>query len=189
MKSQIVFVLDRSGSMGQHIEETISGFNEYLDSISKEKGVRFSLITFSTSVDPIMKSRRVKNVERLSEYNYRPSGLTALYDAIGKAIETLETKSKKSRKIVVIQTDGYENNSSDFTQENIKNLIEMKTKDGWGFVFLGADINAEQESSAIGITKVNTLQYSKVNSKSAFRTLSTATSAYLQSPEKSNFFD
>ena len=115
----------------------------------------------------------------MNDENYRPNALTPLYDAIGRTIRNLE--SKKGSKLVVIQTDGYENSSKEFSQKGIFDLISEKKKEGWTFAFLGADIDSWKIGQQLGLDRGNVMNYTGKESKKAFRVMASSTSSYVDS--------
>jgi hypothetical protein len=186
MKKMLVsFVLDETGSMSTFKLQTISGFNEYIDTLKKEKNAKdvlFTLTKFnSEKVDTVYNGSKLEDVVHLNEDSYRPNALTPLYDAVGRTIHSLEDKvtGKKQNVLLVIQTDGQENASKEFTCESIFKLIDEKKKLGWTFVFLGADQDAWLASSVMGISLGNTLSYAGAQTISAFTTTARGTSAYV----------
>lgn len=136
-----VFILDQTGSMSSLKGDTIGGFNEFL---KKQKritkfDVRFTLVLFdSVEVEKRYAGVPVAKVKPLDEKNYKPRGLTPLFDAIGVGIA--ENDSKKDVFFIIL-TDGFENYSSEYTREQIRSLIEKKTKAGWGFQYLGVGLD------------------------------------------------
>lgn len=184
-------ILDESGSMGCCQESTISGFNECLETLRKDakNDIRFTLTKFNTETNVVLPSIKLKDVPELTNVNYTPNGMTALYDAIGKTIATVDNaakndpKLKKARMLVVIITDGEENSSKEFDQKKIFNLIDEKKKGNWTFVFLGADQDAYAAGCLLGIDKGNTLSYNSTQTKQMFRSVAVSSNAYLSSKE------
>ena len=125
-KLDVVFILDKSGSMSGSEEHTMTSFNEYLE---KEKNNRFdtkiTTILFSDQYQFLHKRKNVKEVEKLTTEEYYVGGCTALYDAIGNSISYIE-KEKTDKVLFIIITDGYENASKEFKKEQIKKLIKKK---------------------------------------------------------------
>lgn len=175
-KFRVVLVLDESGSMLQMKESTINGVNEYVDTFAKgerAKDVRFTLVTFSSERTTVhYDNKKLKNVLPLTSEVYVPNGMTPLYDAIGSAINAVDGKRNDGDDVlVVIQTDGLENYSKEYTAAKIVDLIESKKKEGWTFAFLGANIDAFASASALGISRGNTIAYA---SATTFETFSKA---------------
>ena len=162
----VSFILDETGSMSVVKQQTISGFNEYIGTLKKEKNAKnilFTLTQFdSLHVSVIYDSVKLEDVADRNDENYRPGAMTPLYDAIGKTIRALEKKLKgeKQSALVIIQTDGEENASKEYNHKDIFNLIDEKKKLGWTFVFLGANQDKYLASQAYGIPLGNTMSYS-----------------------------
>lgn len=184
-KILVSFILDETGSMESVKQQTISGFNEYIDTLKKEKtskNVLFTLTKFnSEAVNIVCDGIKLDDVIRLDNFNYHPNCLTPLYDAIGKTIHSLENKikGKKQSALVVIQTDGEENASKEFTRESIFNLIDEKKKLGWTFAFLGADQDAWVTSQSLGIAKGNTVSYTSSNTRGTIAMAASSTARYI----------
>lgn len=183
----VSFVLDETGSMQCVKQQTISGFNEYVDTLKKERGsnnIKFTLTQFNSSrIKVVYDGIALDDVVPLNDDSYRPSDLTPLYDAIGKTISALEGNlgKKKANVLVVIQTDGQENASSEYTQQNIFQLISKKKAEGWTFAFLGADQDAWLASQQIGISRGNTMIYKGSETLQAFAASASATVSYSRS--------
>jgi hypothetical protein len=188
-KNKVVvnFVLDETSSMWGVRDATIDGFNEYLSTLKSDEKVNFlfSLTKFnSEKVDTVNVCDPVSKVKELNHATYGPNGMTPLYDAIGQTVIETEKRLKeikgKPSVLCVIQTDGQENCSREFNLEKIRSLISEKEKDGWTFLYLGADQNAWQSGSFIGISKDNTASYSNTSagSQAVFDRLGSVTVAY-----------
>jgi len=153
-RTRIIMLVDETGSMSSHKAVTISSFNEWLDSNrtkeeDEDQFPKFTLVKFNTTCR-IQEHDSVENAPRLTEDNYKPSNMTALYDAIG---ETLTQYKTEKDNIMVILTDGQENSSRKFTESTIKPMIkEFEDDKGWLFHFLGADQNAWQAASRMGMS-------------------------------------
>lgn len=165
--TELVFILDRSGSMGGLESDTIGGFNGM---IAKQKAqgkkVNVTTILFDDEVDIIHDRFPVEIIEPLTEKEYFVRGCTALLDAVGTAIDKMENVQKhlpedhRAGKIIfVITTDGLENSSEHFTQLQVRHMIEAKKESGWEFLFLGANIDAEREAEKIGIDQNRSVTY------------------------------
>ena len=165
--TELVFILDRSGSMGGLESDTIGGFNDMIEKQkAQEKKVNVTTILFDDEVDIIHDRFPVEIIEPLTEKEYFVRGCTALLDAVGTAIEKMENVQKhlpedhRAGKIIfVITTDGLENSSEHFTQEQIRRKIEAKKECGWEFLFLGANIDAGREAEKIGIARNRSVTY------------------------------
>lgn len=159
-ETEIVVVLDRSGSMGMIDKSTVEGFNKFLTEQQNAKGKAFiTLVQFDDRYEMNYKSVPVKDAKSLIlGETFVPRGSTALLDAIGKTIEELKT----DRDVVfVIITDGEENASQTYKQEAIHKMIRTQTdKEGWKFLFLGAGQDAIKTGGNIGISHANSMTYS-----------------------------
>lgn len=165
-----VILLDRTGSMADRVQETIGGFNGFLDELEKDpdtKGVRISFTQFDTvGTDHICERLAVNKVSRLTEKTYEPRGGTNLYDAIGELIKRVEGYAGKDKVIFTILTDGQENSSSAWTLDGIRSLIKTKEKDGWTFTYIGVGPDAWAATQLISkgtIGASNTLRSSNEN--------------------------
>lgn len=187
-KLHVSFILDETGSMMSVKGQTISGFNEYLDTLKSEKNsgnIRFTLTQFnSDKVQVVCDGVKLAKVKPLNDESYRPLAMTPLYDAIGRTIRALEKKldsKKKPKALVVIQTDGQENCSKEFSRQDIHDLIDEKKKAGWTFAFIGADQDAWLAGQTIGISKGNVMSYDSKQTRKAFSTVAAASVAYSRS--------
>ena len=157
----LVFILDASGSMSCLTDSTIKGFNEMLEKQKKalsEDEVLVTIVTFNTQTTYLTFCEKLDKVEPLSRETYRAGGGTALNDAVGETINRISTnqaenkkKGTKRKSLVIITTDGYENSSKEYTRAHVKDLIKNKRELGWEFVFMGADIDAQEEGESLGI--------------------------------------
>jgi len=149
-KISIFFVLDETGSMAGCIQQTISGFNEYLNTLKEDKKSKYklSLLKFNSGgLTQVCDDMPLKRVPELSLDNYRPANMTPLYDAIGHGINLMNSKRKV---LFVIMTDGEENCSKEYDRSDIFKLVANQKKAGWQFAFLGADQDAWIAGGKIG---------------------------------------
>ena len=153
----IVFLLDRSGSMHGLEKDTIGGYNSYIQSRIKDNAY-VTTVLFDDKYEFLNKNIPIKEVNSLTEKDYYTRGCTALLDAIGRSISYME-ELKKEKVIFIITTDGYENASTDYKKDQIKELITKHNN--WEFVYIGADIDSYSEASSIGIKATNTANYKK----------------------------
>jgi len=167
-----VFILDRSGSMEICRDDTIGGYNAFV-SDQKEFGGTMTLVQFDHEYEVTYKQKNIGDVEPLTRETFHPRGSTALLDAIGNTIKTWTASGTPT---VIILTDGEENASRKYTKAHIKDLIEQKTKDGWTFVYLGANQDAFAEAGSLGIAPTCTMNYDQNRTPDAFRELSAAVS-------------
>lgn len=155
----VVFLLDMSGSMQGMEEDTIGGYNGYLDNM-KDSDAKVTTVLFNGSHEMITNGKCIKNVKKLSRKQYIPGGSTALLDAIGDTIKYMDEKGS-DKVLFIITTDGEENSSRRYTKEDIKRLINIH--DNWEFIYLGADIDSYSEASSIGIKSNRTSNYKKTS--------------------------
>ena len=155
---ELVFILDRSGSMGGLESDTIGGYNSMLSKQKKEKTGKVSVTTvlFDDQYELLYNQVPIEKVSPMTEEEYYVRGSTALLDAIGKTVMQVKAnqdkKEIKDKVLFVIITDGMENASREYRAEQIKKLIEeRKEKDNWEFLFLGANIDAIGAAKDIGI--------------------------------------
>ena len=153
----IVFLLDRSGSMRGIEQDTIGGYNSYIES-QKNNNVKVTTVLFDDKYEMITNREDIKNIKELTNETYYVRGCTALLDAIGKTINYMDCQ--KSKKVMfIITTDGLENASKEYNRAQIKELIEGHNN--WEFMYIGADIDSYSEGSSIGIKKDNISSYKK----------------------------
>lgn len=194
-KTLMVCILDRSGSMNMVIDDAIGGFNEFLKKQKKlEDDATMSVVLFDDRYEPVhtdkegnLKFVNLQKVNKMTRDVWTPRGLTRLYDAIGKTINDVDDKIKSLKKsqrpdkiIVAIVTDGWENDSKEFTQDDIQKLIKQKKKQDWQFVYLAADQDAFAAGTSVGISGGNTFTYTNTSTGNAvmFDSLSMATTKY-----------
>lgn len=157
--TELVFILDRSGSMGGLETDVIGGFNSMLDKQKVEEGEAFvTTVLFDDRIETLYSSEPIGSVDPMDRETYYVRGCTALLDAVGSTIlnvsnrqDKLEQDKKAGKVIFVITTDGLENASREFSAKQVKNLISSKTEGGWEFIFLGANIDAVAEAGRLGI--------------------------------------
>ena len=160
MKTEILFILDRSGSMQHLTQDTIGGYNAFLEQQKKEEGeARITTILFDDKYEVLHDRVDIKEVKPLTSDEYYARGMTALIDAIGKSVNELKSTIKKEDEkpdnvIVVITTDGQENSSTEYKAEDVRKMIKkLQEKKGWQFIFLGANIDAVKTAEMYGIDK------------------------------------
>ena len=158
--TEIVFILDRSGSMAGLEKDTIGGFNAMLEKQKREPGKALvSTVLFENTADVIHDRLPLNRVPRLTDREYYVRGCTALLDAVGGAIRHISTIHKYAREedrpektIFVITTDGMENASRRYDYEAVMQMIQrQKEQYGWEFLFMGANIDAAREAARFGI--------------------------------------
>ena len=158
-KLDVVFILDKSGSMSGSEENTITSFNEYLEKEKKNKfETRITTILFSDEWNYLYKGESVSKVKPISDKEYFVGGCTALYDALGEGINYINKKKDKDKVLFIVITDGYENASRKYHQSQIKEMIQSSK---YEFIYIGADIDSYQAGSSIGIKRDNIANFKK----------------------------
>ncbi len=165
---ELVFILDRSGSMCGLEQDTIGGFNAMIEKQKKEKGeVLVSTVLFDSDAEVIHDRLSLEDIPKMTDEEYYVQGCTALLDAVGGAIRHIGNIHKYARKedvpektLFVITTDGMENASCQYSYERVKKMIgRQKSKYGWEFIFLGANIDAAAEAKRFGIDASRAADY------------------------------
>ena len=160
--TELVFILDRSGSMAGLEQDTIGGFNAMIEKQKKEEGTALvSTVLFDTECTVVHDRVDIRHMESMTEKQYFVRGCTALLDAIGGAIHHIGNVHKYAREedrpehtLFIITTDGMENASRKYSADDIRQKIHrQKEKYGWEFLFLGANIDAVETAGRIGIEK------------------------------------
>lgn len=166
--TEVVFILDRSGSMSGLEADTIGGFNSMISKQKKEDGEAIvSTILFDDQQEVVYDRQPVKMVEPMTDRQYYVRGCTALLDAIGGAIHHIGNVHKYAREedrpektMFIITTDGMENASRFYTYDRVKYMVErQKEKYGWEFLFLGANIDAISVAARFGINADRAINY------------------------------
>ena len=166
--TELVFILDRSGSMSGLESDTIGGFNSMIEKQKREEGAAVvSTVLFDSESIVIHDRLPLDKVTRMTEEEYFPRGSTALLDAVGGAIHHIGNIHKYARKedvpektMFIITTDGYENASKHYSYDKVRKMIErQKEKYGWEFLFLGANIDAAAEAKRFGISADRAVNY------------------------------
>lgn len=166
--TELVFILDKSGSMAGLESDTVGGFNAMIEKQRTQDGECFvSTVLFANESEVIHDRVALDKVRKLTESDYTVGGCTALIDAIGGAIHHIGNVHKYARKedvpehtMFVITTDGYENASHRYSSDKVKQMIErQKNKYGWEFLFIGANIDAVETAANIGIDSSRAVNY------------------------------
>lgn len=165
--TELVFILDRSGSMCGLESDTIGGFNGMIERQKKDgEKVNVTTILFDDKVEIIHDRFSIQEIQPLTGKEYYVRGCTALLDAVGQAINKIDNVQKHlpeehraGKVLFVIITDGLENSSEEFSYNDIREMIEAKKKCGWEFLFLGANIDAGREAEKIGIDRDRSVTY------------------------------
>ena len=165
--TEMVFILDRSGSMSGLESDTIGGFNGMITKQKKEEGEAFvTTILFDDVTETLHDRIPLTDIRPLTDKDYTVRGCTALLDAIGETVEHIRSIHKYARPedvpahtICVITTDGMENASRKFNYREVKKLIGQQKECGWEFLFIGANIDAAEVAEQVGIDRENTANY------------------------------
>jgi len=166
--TELIFILDRSGSMAGLESDTIGGFNAMIKKQQEETSGAALVSTVLFDHETIVLHDRVplEKIAALTEKDYTVRGMTALLDAVGNAIKHIKNIHKYAREedrpqktIFIITTDGEENASEKFTYKDIKKLIEQQKELGWEFIFLGANIDAAEVADDLGIDRRRAVNY------------------------------
>jgi len=159
--TEVVFILDRSGSMSGMEDDTIGGFNSMIDKQKNSEGEALvSTILFDYETEVLHDRVPLSEIKPITEKDYWVRGSTALLDAIGKSIKHIKNIHKYAREedrpdktLFCITTDGMENASIIYSYQQIRKMVEAQKEKGWEFLFLGANIDAIETASNIGINR------------------------------------
>jgi len=189
LKSRVAILLDSSSSMNSIRDEVIDAFNEQVTTLKTDENelpTKVSLVTFGSKVnDPILWNRRPSRLEPLTEDTYKPSGMTALYDGMGTTIDRLnqlpEANDEDTNFLVVVISDGAENNSKEYQSSFLKKRIQELEKSGrWEFSYIGANQDMLTVSRDLGIKLDSTFAFNATSDgvTSMSKTYANATSSY-----------
>ena len=168
--TEIVFILDRSGSMAGLEDDTIGGFNAFVEKQKKEAGeALLSAVLFSNDSEVIYDRVDLREVEPLTERQYRVGGCTALLDAIGGAVRHIKNVHRYAREedrpcktVFVITTDGLENASRSYSYDEVQKMVRHEQEQhGWEFLFLGANMDAIAAARSFGIREDRAVRYKR----------------------------
>jgi len=164
--TELLFVIDKSGSMSGLENDTIGGFNSVIKQNKEVEGDAFvSVLLFDTEFTWLYKRVPIQDIPQMLSADYRPGGCTALLDAMGEATSFITGEQDKdadavpAKTIGVIITDGEENASREYSLDKIKSIIEKKQEEGWEFLFLGANIDAITTAGSFGINASHAATY------------------------------
>lgn len=166
--TELVFILDKSGSMGGLESDTIGGFNSMIRRQKSQDGECYvTTVLFSDESTTLHDRVKLTNISEMTGKDYTTSGCTALIDAIGQTIHHIENIHKYIRPedvpnhtLFVITTDGQENASHNYTSAQVKKMIERQKKNhGWEFIFIGANIDAVETAARYGISRERAVNY------------------------------
>jgi uncharacterized protein YegL len=181
--TEIACILDRSGSMGNIIDEAIGGLNKFLDDQKAEDGdANITIALFDDHYDVIYDNVDIQTIPQITRDMYNPRGMTALYDAIGLTMTSIGKRLAKTAEedrpekvMIVILTDGQENSSCEYSASNIADMIKHQEETySWAFVYLASNVDAMATGSAFGMRSINTLSFTSTTegTKSAFDNMS-----------------
>ncbi|MBP5230591.1 MAG: VWA domain-containing protein [Clostridia bacterium] len=180
--TELVLILDRSGSMSGMESDTIGGFNGMIRRQKGEEGEAFvTTVLFDDEMTTLHDRLPISKVGDMTEKEYRVGGCTALLDAIGKTVEHISSVHRYVRPedvpgktLVVITTDGMENASRNYSPEAVRKLVEKKQEEGWEFLFLGANIDAITTARTFGIREDRAATYrcDKAGTRKNFKAVS-----------------
>ena len=187
--TEIICIVDRSGSMASSINGTIEGFNEFLTEQQGVDGdVDFTYVQFDTEIETVHDGVDIMKVSPLNRETFVPRGMTALYDAIGftlskaaNSIDNTVEADRPSKTVVVIVTDGAENSSQEFNQSQANDLISELTREyDWQFVYLGANQDSFGVGANLGIAMAGTANYvaTDIGTQNAYANISHSITNY-----------
>jgi hypothetical protein len=164
----ILMILDRSGSMAPLSDDTVGGFNHFIQEQRWQPGdAVVTLVLFNHDYEIVYNAKPIQDVEPLTAKRYNPGGNTALLDAIGRGVYDLGRKlgdmdenDRPGKVVVVIMTDGQENASKEYRRDKIRAVVQEQTERySWSFLFLGANIDAFAEAGGMGIDKARSMNF------------------------------
>ena len=152
--TEVVFILDRSGSMAGLESDTIGGFNGMLEKQKELEGKAYlTTALFDDRYELLHNRESIRNVSDLTAKEYYVRGCTALVDAMGITISRFIREIGDEKVLFVITTDGYENASREYTADSVRKMIEKQKEKGWEFIFMGANIDAVSTGRQFGIAR------------------------------------
>ena len=166
-RTELVFILDRSGSMSGLESDTIGGFNSLLDKQKRETGsCTVTTVLFDNAYELLHDRIPLNGVSNITQKDYFVRGSTALLDAIGRTVDKIANAQRQTAEceraekvMVVIITDGMENASREYKFDRVREMIDQEQKTGWEFLFLGANIDAIKTASSFGIAADHAVNY------------------------------
>jgi len=182
-KTYVGLLFDETGSMHSMKSRALDGVAEYIRGLqARPEGIRFTEVFFNSEkpFHIVVDSQKITKVSPPTEADYQPNYTTPLYDALGNMIMHMESKTESDddKVIIVVMTDGEENASREFDQARINKLVTKRRKKGWGFVFLGTDIDSFAAGQKLGVAAGSTANFNSLNISAATRTAAEATLAY-----------
>lgn len=167
----VLFIMDKSGSMKSLGTEPIDSLNNFYEKQIESGNFNSTLIFFNDKVEFVHKNILCSKLDKIKEDEYKPNGMTSLYDAIGEGIE-YQKKVQNENVIVVILTDGLENASQKYNKNKIKQLISELENNGWKFIYLGANQDAFEVGKSIGVNTSSNYEYSPIGLNCIMKTVS-----------------
>jgi uncharacterized protein YegL len=181
--TEIVAILDKSGSMSSLTDDTIGGYNEFIEEQKQLPGeALLTTVFFNHEYQLLHSGKDIRKVRKITRKDYIAGGNTALLDALGKTINDIGLKlhntseeNRPAKVIFFIITDGQENSSKEFSQEKIKEMVELqKSTYRWEFIFMGANIDAFSTAGALGISQDRAFNYTAQRIGNAQRAMNIA---------------
>ncbi|MCR5485672.1 MAG: VWA domain-containing protein [Clostridiales bacterium] len=165
--TELVFILDKSGSMGGLERDTVGGYNSMLEKQREVDGeCLITTVLFNNGYELLHDRADIRAVSPITEKEYQVGGSTALIDAVGKTIDKIASAQKHISEdyraehvMFVIITDGEENSSREYSSDKVKKTIESKKEEGWEFIFLGSNIDAVETAGRFGISEDRAVDY------------------------------
>ena len=185
--TEIIFIIDKSGSMQTLADDTIGGFNGFVESQRELDGEAYlTTVLFSTDRRKLHDHIDIREVPAMDKRQYVAGGMTAMLDAIGETINEVQTRidntpieSRPDNILCVITTDGLENSSHTYNKSTVQRMIEHQTKGhGWQFIFLGANMDAVEEAAQIGIDMAATYTADSIGTKAVYDSINCAATSY-----------
>ena len=182
--TELVVVMDRSGSMWPLAGDTINGFNSLIEKQKSDTNgdVHVTVVLFDSAMETLYDCVDIKEIPEMTSNDYCPLGCTALLDAVGSTITSVGKRladtpeeERPANVMFVITTDGHENSSKEYNHKQVADMIEhQKTKYSWTFMFLGANIDAESVGKSYNIDYAKTYTASSVGTESVYRSVDAA---------------
>lgn len=189
MKTEIISIIDRSGSMATIASDAIGGFNTFLKDQREVPGEgRMTVLLFDDRFETLYAGKSLKEAEPLTDKTFVPRGGTALLDAIGRTLNEqgarIKTDGWADKVIVCILTDGQENQSREFTAPKIKEMVKHAESHGWSFIYLAANQDAFATGAAYGINAAHTQAFAATGAgtQTAYASMSNTTRSLRSAP-------
>lgn len=191
--AHIGFVLDESGSMAVLWQDTISGFNYYIQHLREETpNAKITFVSFvGGNVKVRAKNRDIDEILSLNSKTYTPCGGTPLVDTIMSTIVLIEQQvniSPDLKPIIVVQTDGNENTSEHYNMNDLRAVVKQKRKEGWRFILITCGFNPAAIAEGMGVDAGSTIEYSRGSTKEAFKVTAKITAQAAKLPKEEVVF-